>query len=310
MNLDLRHVRAITELQKHRSFKRAAEALNITPPALTKLIKELESDLGVEVVNRDEKPLTLTQYGQAIFEQGRNALQSISDSIEVIDTLKGITKREVAVVCNTFLSPAVAAPAALMTVSQDHEIHIHINSMDSAAIIEEFNSGKCDVLIQDSRYADEVLISHDIKIYPHPEIYYWVAKDHPLAGKQALITDVVQYPLVGGRAPGWWQEFFREYAGIASIEIPTGYKQTSDFHVLTSNDHYAVEVFMLRANAISGGIMEMDERFSRIEPIDLPPYPDDLGIMVCARKERRPEVDLYLACLAKAFGLLKPLTNS
>ena len=54
------YLRAIAE---HGNFSHAARALYISQPYLSKFIKKLEDDLGVELINRDESPITLTYAG-------------------------------------------------------------------------------------------------------------------------------------------------------------------------------------------------------------------------------------------------------
>ncbi|MGD9920094.1 MAG: LysR family transcriptional regulator [Pseudorhodoplanes sp.] len=52
MCLGLPHLRYIVTAAEHRSFRRAAAALNVTQPTLSKRIRELEDDLGVALFQR------------------------------------------------------------------------------------------------------------------------------------------------------------------------------------------------------------------------------------------------------------------
>jgi len=65
MNVELRHLRAFAAVADARSFSRAAEQLFITQPALTRTVRQLESLLGADLVDRGTHPVSLTPAGQA-----------------------------------------------------------------------------------------------------------------------------------------------------------------------------------------------------------------------------------------------------
>jgi DNA-binding transcriptional LysR family regulator len=63
-DVELRHLRAFAAVAAARSFSRAAERLFITQPALTRTIKQLESLLGTDLVDRATHPISLTPAGE------------------------------------------------------------------------------------------------------------------------------------------------------------------------------------------------------------------------------------------------------
>ncbi|CAM5221050.1 HTH-type transcriptional regulator ArgP [Castellaniella defragrans] len=56
MNITLRQLQALTALVRAGSFTRAAESLHVTQSALSGLIKELETQMGVRLVDRQHPP--------------------------------------------------------------------------------------------------------------------------------------------------------------------------------------------------------------------------------------------------------------
>lgn len=64
------------------SFNKAAEALYITPPAVTKQINLLESDLGLQLFNRTHRGLTLTEAGKSMYKDAKYVIQYCKDSVE------------------------------------------------------------------------------------------------------------------------------------------------------------------------------------------------------------------------------------
>jgi len=309
VSIDLRHVRAIAEIKKHKSFRRAASALNVTPPAISKLIKELEADLGVEVVDRNDK--TLTPYGEAILQQGKEAIGSLSKTSEIIDELKSITNSQCVIACSVFLAPDIAARAVSLMINDSPTTHFKIDSLEPEDALEKFNNGSCDVLILDGEEEKNITCPYEIKIFDHPEILYWVRKNHPLAGKPVSLQECLSYPLIGPRAPKWWQVWFREFLTGSDIPLPSGYDQTSQYHILVANDWNCLEVLQHEQDAISGGLgqwlkQEGGELFSEIHVKELPPFPKDIKIFVANRPNKSEVVEQFVDAATLAIAEHKP----
>lgn len=93
---------------------RAAEALHLTPPALTKQMKVLEGNLGVALFHRIGRRLILTEIGQQYYEEAVRALQSLTQLERLIKTGKkevsGILKiRSTQYFGHTYLFPRLGA---------------------------------------------------------------------------------------------------------------------------------------------------------------------------------------------------------
>ena len=66
MNLDTSMLRAFSALAEHLHFGRAAQALNVAPPKLTRLIQQLEQVTGSTLVNRSTHATALTEAGRRL----------------------------------------------------------------------------------------------------------------------------------------------------------------------------------------------------------------------------------------------------
>jgi DNA-binding transcriptional LysR family regulator len=78
---EIRHQLAAITLAEELNFTRAAERLNITQPALSKQIAELENRLGFAVFKRDQKHVELTDAGQVFIRGCRDASAILEKSI-------------------------------------------------------------------------------------------------------------------------------------------------------------------------------------------------------------------------------------
>jgi len=74
MSLDLRHLRQFVAIAELGSYRRAADALHIAQPALTVSIQKLEHAVGVQLLERGSRGVTLTAAGLALMDDARRAL--------------------------------------------------------------------------------------------------------------------------------------------------------------------------------------------------------------------------------------------
>ncbi|CAM3417301.1 cidABC operon transcriptional activator CidR [Marinicrinis lubricantis] len=74
--MDIRHLQYFLEVAKHQSFTKAAEALYITQPTISKLIKNLEEELGILLFERVGKRVELTDAGEVLLQQAQGMVQS------------------------------------------------------------------------------------------------------------------------------------------------------------------------------------------------------------------------------------------
>jgi len=80
---------AFEVLARHLSFARAAEELEVTPTAMSKTIKQLESDLGVRLFNRTTRSVALTEQGARMIGELVPALAQIKSSVTRASELSG-----------------------------------------------------------------------------------------------------------------------------------------------------------------------------------------------------------------------------
>ncbi|HCM5962732.1 TPA: LysR family transcriptional regulator [Klebsiella quasipneumoniae] len=81
---DLQQIEILILIVKHGSFRQAARALNLSPPALTSAINHLEEKLGVRLHNRSTRSLSLTAVGEEFLN---NMTPVVNDYRRVVDSL-------------------------------------------------------------------------------------------------------------------------------------------------------------------------------------------------------------------------------
>lgn len=95
--LDARQLGAFLAIVDNGSLGRAAEALHITQPALSRTIKRLETQLGAALFERYAKGMSLSPIGQALLPHARLLQREAAHAVEEIRALRGLAKGTVRV---------------------------------------------------------------------------------------------------------------------------------------------------------------------------------------------------------------------
>jgi DNA-binding transcriptional LysR family regulator len=88
--MELRHLRTIAAVARHRSLTRAAEALYLTQPAVSQQIRRLEEELGVEVFRRNSRSVELTAEGRVILGYAQRVLAELDGMHSELEELSGL----------------------------------------------------------------------------------------------------------------------------------------------------------------------------------------------------------------------------
>lgn len=79
-----RHIQCFLEVARRRSLVKAADALAITQPAVSKTLKELEEILGVRLFERSRKGVELTQYGDVLLHYAGASLAALKQGLDSV----------------------------------------------------------------------------------------------------------------------------------------------------------------------------------------------------------------------------------
>jgi DNA-binding transcriptional LysR family regulator len=90
MEINPSHVRTLEEIARRRSFSRAADALHLSQPAVSHQIRQLESQLGVSLLERVGKRAWPTRAGELLLERGGRALRELDEAGRAVQQLAGI----------------------------------------------------------------------------------------------------------------------------------------------------------------------------------------------------------------------------
>ncbi len=181
--MELRHLRYFTTVAAEGSFSRAAEKLHIAQPPLSRQVQQLEDELGVRLLDRG-RPLTLTEPGRYLFEQGRQILQRI-------DEMRAMTKRIAKGTVLQFNIGFVASTLydALPELIRRFRIilpgtEINLLEMTTLEQVTALKDGRIDVGFGRLRFDDEAIIRSVIR---EERICLVVPRQHKLTAKKGKL---------------------------------------------------------------------------------------------------------------------------
>ena len=148
MNLPtVKQLRYFIALEKHSHFGKAAETCFVSQSAFSVAIRELESTLGVQLVDRTNKRVTITAVGQEIVVQARLVLRDIEALMELAqvnnEPLCGKLKLGVIPTISPFLLPKILPQLRL----HFPDLQLFLQEDTTLRVYEKLMSGELDLIL-------------------------------------------------------------------------------------------------------------------------------------------------------------------
>ena len=143
----VKQLRYFVALEEHEHFGKAAAACFVSQSAFSVAIRELESLLGVQLVDRTNRKVTVTQLGRDVATQARLCIRDLEGLVEIArgsrDVLAGPLRLGVIPTIAPFLLPKVM-PALRETYPQ---LQLLLREEQTRAIYEQLMDGELDLIL-------------------------------------------------------------------------------------------------------------------------------------------------------------------
>jgi len=182
LNITLRQLSTFHALARHRNFTRVAEELGLTQPAVSMQIKQLESQLGIALIEQRGKRIDLTEEGEDVLAHARTMLQCLDDLETTLNERKGVKtgrlRISVVTTVNTFAPDLLLifqqrypGVGIILDVANHNELLVQLNDNDVDLVIMGRPPGNLD--LDAGSFLENPLV-----VVAHPE--------HPLAKRNRL----------------------------------------------------------------------------------------------------------------------------
>lgn len=146
-NLTLKQLRYVEALARHGHFGHAAAACNVTQPALSMQIKEMEEAFGLPLFDRTPRHIRLTGFGETVLTRAKEILRAVDELDDLARAARGgLTGRLRLGVIPTiapYLLPRIIGALGL----HYPQIDLHIRETLTPRLLEDLSAGRLDTAI-------------------------------------------------------------------------------------------------------------------------------------------------------------------
>jgi LysR family nitrogen assimilation transcriptional regulator len=143
--MEIQQLRGFVAVADHQSFTKAAQALNVSQPALSQVIAKLEDEFRTELFTRSPRRVEITAAGAAILEPARAVLNAVQDTLAAVNAVHGVQSGAVTLIAfKSFTTEAANIAADFHQAYPDIEIRVKA-PRDDAGVYAAVSAGEADV---------------------------------------------------------------------------------------------------------------------------------------------------------------------
>jgi len=295
--LKTRQLLLLVAMEEEGNIHGAAQVLNMTQPAASKLLKDLEDMLEVKLFDRLPRGVRPTWYGETMIRHARMALASLSQAHEEIDALKAGRFGQVSV--GAITAPAITLmPDAIAHIKATHpSLRVSLQVETSDVLVDRLAQGKLDMVIgrlfarhdkNDLRY--DAMVEEPVAAVVRP--------GHPLMERTTLgIKDMAGHgwivPPAGSVLRHRFELMFRE----EGLNVPPDLIETTALLFVT---RMLGQSDMIGIVASDVALYYQEHGLVAILPIELPCKMDSFGLITRTDRLLAPAAKAMLQALKAA----------
>ena len=231
MPMDLRRLHNATVLASERNFTKAAGKLCMTQSALSRSITKLESELGLQLFDRNPGDVTLTAVGKTFIERAHTLLQHAQDvrcdMALVRDGLSGNLVFGMA----PYLATAFLSAVVGNVLHEQQGVKVRVEVASREQLLNLLNAEEIEFFLASS---SQLALGAQYLIKPlfKMGLSLFVRRDHPLASREISdASELLRYPFIGAVvAP----------SHLLNLKFAMGLPSNSNFQLTVACDDFPV----------------------------------------------------------------------
>src|SRR5262249_1194283 len=298
--VELGHLRYFVAVAEMETLSRAAtEKLHVAQPSLSRQIRDLEDEIGVQLLERTAKSVRLTDAGRAFLEEARAILKHADDAVL---KARGIAGKEELLVGDWPLGTGRMMPALLRAYQQampNVAVKLHDWTVDQN--ITGVRDGRLQLAIILFPLKGNALAELQFQELTTARVCLAVSAEHPFARRKSLaLAEAAREPFIGLTAEKYPR--YEEY--VAAIFARVNEKP----RILEEHDGWAG---VFSAVSAAKGVTASADVFSymfgdRIKHLRLTPEPERVRLGVVTRKGKLgPAAEKFCQCAKEVFDALR-----
>ena len=203
----LSQLKYLVELKKNRTISETAKKLYISQPSLSTAIKELEDELGFEIIERSNKGVVFTRRGELVLKYSRDVMQSVTNIERLGIKHEHAHKGYLSVASVYYVFQSIIMEAFWALKEQYPEVVASVREENSYDIVNMMVDKEIDVGIVMISNLEELnvlqnLEKHNLEFHKimDEQMYFVVGSKNPLYGQEyAAMQELLQYPFLTRR---------------------------------------------------------------------------------------------------------------
>src|SRR5258708_13880367 len=242
--MNLYHLRVFLTVAEHEHITRASEELILSQPAVTKIIQNLEHEVGLELIERHGRRIVLTHAGHLLHKYARRMFALEREMEEALAALRDIESGEITLAANTTTGVYLLPPIVSRFRARYPQVTLHINILNSHEIVEQILNWNLDFGLVESDPAT-LPPGLQVDVFAYDELVLVVAPGHRWSGLEALRPEVLRNGELVLREQG---------SGIREV-IEHALLQRSEEHTseLQSPDHLVCRLLLVKKKPLIAG---------------------------------------------------------
>ena len=199
--MQLRQLQHLVALAEQGSFGRAAQAVHLSQPALSRSIDTLEDNLQARLVDRAYGTVRFTQAGELVLARARELLADAQQIERDVLQLEGLAIGSLAVGLGPFAASTLGRMALSLMTQRHPQLLMRMEVADTATLSERLHRRQLDLFIADTR---DLKKQSGLKLARLPDVpvSFFVRPKHPLLQlKQVPLDKAMAYPMAGPNLP-------------------------------------------------------------------------------------------------------------
>ena len=203
----LNQLKYLVELSKHRTISKTAQMLYISQPSLSTAIKELEEELGFDILERSNKGVAFTKRGEMVLKYCQDIIHSVNSIERMGKHMERTRKGYLSIGSVSYIFSTVVMDAFLEMKNRYPELQTSLREENSYDIIELLGRREIDFGIIMMSNIEELKFYQEFEKYNLQfyklldiQMHFIVGKRNPLYGrKRATMEELLQYPFLTRR---------------------------------------------------------------------------------------------------------------
>ena len=281
--MDIRHLTYFIEVAKYKSFTKAAKSLHLSQSTLSKVVKSLEEELNVELIDRSAKNIELTEAGEIILAEGEIIMESLNDLSTNLYDLMNLKKGKIKIGIPPIIG-FLFFPKIIKEFNNLYpDIKIKLFEEDSKKVKQEVKDGTLDLGVV-MQPVDEK--EFDVIPFVDGELSLFVHKSHPLAQRENVaMRELHNETFILFKREFAIHEIIIQECLKAGFRPEIAYESSQwDFISGMIGENLGISIFPKPV------AKKVDQDLIKAIPIDNPIFPWNLGFISKKKKSASPSV--------------------